>query len=78
MHEEFPGARTIRWDRDTATGREAHEFILQHFADRHADILIGTQMIAKGLDLPQVTLVGIIRRTRSACQFPPGGIPSSF
>ncbi len=60
VHEEFPGARTIRWDRDTATGREAHEFILQHFADRHADILIGTQMIAKGLDLPQVTLVGII------------------
>lgn len=60
VRAEFPAARTIRWDRDTATGREAHEFILQHFSDRHADILIGTQMIAKGLDLPQVTLVGII------------------
>jgi primosomal protein N' (replication factor Y) len=60
VQSEFPTARTIRWDRDTATGREAHEFILQHFSDRHADILIGTQMIAKGLDLPQVTLVGII------------------
>lgn len=60
VQAEFPTARTIRWDRDTATGREAHEFILQHFSDRHADILIGTQMIAKGLDLPQVTLVGII------------------
>ncbi|MBN1681920.1 MAG: primosomal protein N', partial [Anaerolineae bacterium] len=60
VHESFPGAATIRWDRDTATGREAHEIILKHFSDGQADILIGTQMIAKGLDLPQVTLVGII------------------
>ncbi|WP_162909987.1 replication restart helicase PriA [Aggregatilinea lenta] len=56
----FPHARTIRWDRDTATGRDAHELILKSFSERHADILIGTQMVAKGLDLPHVTLVGII------------------
>lgn len=56
----FPHARTIRWDRDTATGRDAHELILKTFSERHADILIGTQMVAKGLDLPHVTLVGII------------------
>jgi primosomal protein N' (replication factor Y) len=56
----FPHARTIRWDRDTATGRDAHEMILKSFSERRADILIGTQMVAKGLDLPHVTLVGII------------------
>ncbi|MBN1564620.1 MAG: primosomal protein N' [Anaerolineae bacterium] len=60
VKKEFPHATTIRWDRDTATGREAHEIILHQFSERHADVLIGTQMIAKGLDLPQVTLVGII------------------
>ncbi len=60
VRAEFPTARVIRWDRDTATGREAHEIILRHFSEGHADILVGTQMIAKGLDLPQVTLVGII------------------
>jgi primosomal protein N' (replication factor Y) len=60
VQAEFPTARTIRWDRDTATGREAHEIILRHFSEGQADILIGTQMVAKGLDLPHVTLVGII------------------
>ncbi|MBN2303997.1 MAG: primosomal protein N' [Anaerolineae bacterium] len=60
VKEEFPQARTIRWDRDTATGRDAHEIILKQFSEGHANILIGTQMIAKGLDLPQVTLVGIM------------------
>jgi primosomal protein N' (replication factor Y) len=60
VQNEFPQARTIRWDRDTATGREAHEIILRNFSEGRADILIGTQMIAKGLDLPQVTLVGIV------------------
>lgn len=60
VNKEFAHATTIRWDRDTATGRDAHEVILHQFSERHADILIGTQMIAKGLDLPQVTLVGII------------------
>jgi primosomal protein N' (replication factor Y) len=60
VQSEFPTARTIRWDSDTATGREAHDLILREFSEGRADILIGTQMIAKGLDLPQVTLVGII------------------
>jgi primosomal protein N' (replication factor Y) len=56
----FPDARLLRWDRDTARNRRAHEELLDRFASREADILIGTQMIAKGLDLPGVTLVGVI------------------
>ncbi len=56
----FPGARLLRWDRDTAKHRRAHEQLLDRFANREADILVGTQMIAKGLDLPGVTLVGVI------------------
>ncbi|MCD4687472.1 MAG: primosomal protein N', partial [Anaerolineae bacterium] len=60
VKKEFSAARTIRWDRDTASKRNAHEVILHQFSTRRADILVGTQMIAKGLDLPQVTLVGIV------------------
>ncbi|GCF09290.1 primosomal protein N' [Dictyobacter arantiisoli] len=56
----FPQARLLRWDRDTARNRRAHEQLLDSFANREADILIGTQMIAKGLDLPGVTLVGVV------------------
>ncbi|GCE26132.1 hypothetical protein KDA_16160 [Dictyobacter alpinus] len=56
----FPEARILRWDRDTARNRRAHEQLLDRFASRQADILIGTQMIAKGLDLPGVTLVGVV------------------
>ena len=56
----FPGARTLRWDSDTAARPDQHDIILQRFANRDADILIGTQMIAKGLDLPLVTLVGVV------------------
>lgn len=56
----WPQARTLRWDRDTTSGQDAHEIILQHFINHEADVLIGTQMIAKGLDLPLVTLVGVI------------------
>ncbi len=56
----FPSARLLRWDRDTAKHRRAHEQLLDRFANREADILVGTQMIAKGLDLPGVTLVGVI------------------
>lgn len=56
----FPDARLLRWDRDTAKNRRAHEQLLDRFANREADILVGTQMIAKGLDLPGVTLVGVI------------------
>jgi primosomal protein N' (replication factor Y) len=60
IQRRFPSARLLRWDRDTARNRHAHEQLLDHFANREADILIGTQMIAKGLDLPGVTLVGVV------------------
>ncbi len=56
----FPHARILRWDADTTKEKGAHEIILSHFSAHRADILIGTQMLAKGLDLPLVTLVGII------------------
>ena len=56
----FPEARTLRWDRDTTRKKGAHDLILTHFANYQADVLIGTQMLAKGLDLPLVTLVGIV------------------
>jgi primosomal protein N' (replication factor Y) len=50
----------LRWDRDVTRQRGSHERILAHFLAHEADILIGTQMIAKGLDIPAVTLVGVI------------------
>jgi primosomal protein N' (replication factor Y) (superfamily II helicase) len=56
----YPTARVLRWDRDTARTRQAHEDLLRAFSERRADLLVGTQMIAKGLDLPAVTLVGVI------------------
>ena len=60
LAERFPSARVLRWDRDTTTTKGAHELILQKFSDHQADVLVGTQMIAKGLDLPLVTLVGVV------------------
>ncbi len=56
----FPNVRTLRWDWDTTRQKDAHEMILTHFANHQADVLVGTQMLAKGLDLPLVTLVGIV------------------
>jgi primosomal protein N' (replication factor Y) len=56
----FPGARLLRWDSDVTKGKYSHQEILGKFRAHQADILIGTQMIAKGLDLPLVTLVGVI------------------
>jgi primosomal protein N' (replication factor Y) len=56
----FPQAHTLRWDSDTAALSESHEVLLAQFANHQADVLIGTQMIAKGLDLPLVTLVGVV------------------
>ncbi|MBV6401026.1 MAG: primosomal protein N' [Anaerolineales bacterium] len=56
----FPKARTLRWDWDTTRQKDAHEMILTHFSNHKADVLVGTQMLAKGLDLPMVTLVGIV------------------
>lgn len=59
IRQRWPEARLVRWDRDTASGAD-HERFLQAFVDHRADVLVGTQMIAKGLDLPRVTLVGVI------------------
>jgi primosomal protein N' (replication factor Y) len=56
----FPGARVLRLDRDVAGGRRAPEAVLESFARHEADVLLGTQMVAKGLDFPEVTLVGVL------------------
>jgi primosomal protein N' (replication factor Y) len=56
----FPGIRTIRMDVDTTSTKGAHEKLLAEFRERKADVLLGTQMVAKGLDFPYVTLVGVI------------------
>lgn len=60
LHREFPKARIARLDRDTVTGKRHFETILSGFRERAYDILTGTQMIAKGHDIPNVTLVGVI------------------
>lgn len=56
----YPAVRTLRMDMDTTTGKEGHEKILSAFANHEADILVGTQMIVKGHDFPDVTLVGVL------------------
>ncbi len=56
----FPDARIVRMDLDTTSGVDSHFKILEAFAQGKYDILLGTQMVAKGLDFPEVTLVGII------------------
>ena len=60
IKELFPNARILRMDNDTVSGKDGHYRILKSFGDRQADILVGTQMIAKGHDFPSVTLVGIL------------------
>lgn len=60
LHREFPQARIARLDRDAVAGKHRLEAILQGFRDHQFDFLVGTQMIAKGHDIPNVTLVGII------------------
>ncbi len=56
----YPEARILRMDNDTTSGKEGHFKILKQFSERKADILVGTQMVAKGHDFPAVTLVGIL------------------
>jgi primosomal protein N' (replication factor Y) (superfamily II helicase) len=58
--ETFPGARIARMDVDTTSGKWAHQRILDRVERGEVDILLGTQMIAKGLDFPRVTLVGVV------------------
>jgi primosomal protein N' (replication factor Y) len=60
LQKLFPQARALRMDRDTTTHKGAHEEIYDQFVHHKADILIGTQMITKGWDIPNVTLVGIV------------------
>jgi primosomal protein N' (replication factor Y) len=60
LHDLLPTARVLRWDRDTTTEKNSHVTLLDRFSRHEADVLIGTQMVAKGLDLPRVTLVGVI------------------
>lgn len=58
--ELLPGARILRLDRDTTTRKDSHRMILEAFGRGEANVLIGTQMVAKGLDLPRVSLVGVV------------------
>jgi primosomal protein N' (replication factor Y) len=60
LEQLIPEARVLRMDVDTTRRKGAHEKILTAFGDKEADILLGTQMIAKGLDFPNVTLVGVL------------------
>jgi primosomal protein N' (replication factor Y) len=58
--EMFPQARVLRWDAETTRQKGTHDLLLSNFLHRRSDILVGTQMLAKGLDLPLVTLVGVV------------------
>ena len=60
LAELFPDARILRMDVDTTRKKGSHQALLDQFGKREADILLGTQMIAKGLDFPNVTLVGVL------------------
>lgn len=60
LKELYPNARVLRMDNDTVSGKDGHYKILKTFSSHGADILVGTQMIAKGHDFPSVTLVGIL------------------
>ncbi|MBN2035756.1 MAG: primosomal protein N' [Chitinispirillaceae bacterium] len=61
IRSRFPEARILRMDRDTTRRKGAHHRLLHAFAQREADILLGTQMVAKGLNFPGVALVGVIQ-----------------
>ena len=60
VNNTFAPAKVLRWDSDVTRSRYAHQQILEKFRNHNADILIGTQMVAKGLDLPLVSLVGVV------------------
>lgn len=60
LAQQFPQLRLIRFDSDTTRTKGSHRALLTRFANKEADLLVGTQMLTKGLDLPQVTLVGVI------------------
>lgn len=60
LKKYFPGCTVLRMDMDTTTGKNSHEEILRNFRENNVNILVGTQMIAKGHDFPNVTLVGVL------------------
>ena len=60
LTQQYPGLRFIRFDSDTTRTKGSHRALLTKFAAKEADLLVGTQMLTKGLDLPQVTLVGVV------------------
>ncbi len=60
LNEEFPDLRVLRFDRDTTSGKDGHRNILSKFSRGDADILVGTQMLAKGIDIPNITLSVVI------------------
>ncbi len=57
---QFPGARVARWDSDVSSQKGSHQRMVQALEAREIDILVGTQMLAKGLDLPEMTVVGVV------------------
>ena len=59
-HQAFPGARIARWDSDVASRKGSHGRMVEALERREIDILVGTQMLAKGLDLPRMTVVGVV------------------
>lgn len=61
LHTLFPDIRTLRMDKDTTIRKNSHESIFRKFSKGNVDVLLGTQMIAKGLDFPNVTLVGVLQ-----------------
>lgn len=60
LSQELKDLRLLRFDRDTTGGRDGHRRLLERFANGEADVLIGTQMLAKGMDLPRVTLAAVL------------------
>jgi primosomal protein N' (replication factor Y) len=60
LERELEGLRVLRFDRDSTRGRDGHRRLLERFASGEADVLVGTQMLAKGMDLPRVTLAAVL------------------
>lgn len=60
LQQQLPGLRLLRYDHDTTRGKEGHRRVLEQFARHEADVLVGTQMLAKGMDLPNVTMAVVL------------------
>ncbi|MCY3654099.1 MAG: primosomal protein N' [Cyanobacteria bacterium MAG IRC1_bin_28] len=60
LQQQLPGLRLLRYDHDTTRGKDGHRRILEQFARHQADVLVGTQMLAKGMDLPNVTMAVVL------------------